>query len=44
MRPGYPTKVQNRAQSVTLVLPPSALWVRWCTSQAAVGWSQPPGY
>src|SRR5271165_3294205 len=34
---------QNRIQSRTLVLPPSALWVRWCTSHAAAGWSQPTG-
>ena len=36
-------EVQNRIQSRTLVLPPSALWVRWCTSHADTGWSQPPG-
>ncbi|GEM_PF-3948912 len=34
--------MQNRIQSRTLVLPPSALWVRWCTSHADAGWSQPP--
>jgi hypothetical protein len=33
---------QYRAQPSTLVLPPSARWVTWCTSQAEAGWSQPP--
>jgi hypothetical protein len=35
-------KKQYNAQLLTLVVPPSARWVTWCTSQAAAGWSQPP--
>jgi hypothetical protein len=33
---------QYSAQPSTLVLPPSARWVTWCTSHAEAGWSQPP--
>ena len=35
-------KKQYRAQPSTLVVPPSARWVTWWTSQAEAGWSQPP--
>jgi hypothetical protein len=37
-------KSQNSPQPVTLVGPPSFLWMRWCTSQADGGRSQPPGH
>lgn len=33
---------QYNAQPSALVVPPSARWVRWCTSHAEASWSQPP--
>jgi hypothetical protein len=35
-------KEQYNAQPSTLVFPPPARCVTWCTSQAEAGWSQPP--
>jgi hypothetical protein len=37
-------KPQYSLRLVTLVGPPSFLWVMWCTSQPAAGVSQPPGH
>jgi hypothetical protein len=37
-------KETYNAHPSTLILPPSARWVTWCTSQAEAGWSQPPSW
>jgi hypothetical protein len=34
----------SKTQPSRLVSPPLLLCLRWCTSQAEAGWSQPPAH